>query len=56
MSDAAIRVRELRESYGEHEAVADIDFEVGSAMSSASRFTRLDPLRRVLSSRTSSQP
>jgi ABC-2 type transport system ATP-binding protein len=30
MSEAAISVRGLRKSYGEHEAVAGIDFEVGS--------------------------
>ncbi|HWI95745.1 MAG TPA: ABC transporter ATP-binding protein [Solirubrobacterales bacterium] len=30
MSDAAISVKGLRKSYGEHEAVSGIDFEVGS--------------------------
>jgi len=30
VSDAAIRVRGLRKSYGEHEAVTGIDFEVGA--------------------------
>jgi ABC-2 type transport system ATP-binding protein len=30
MSEAAISVRGLRKSYGEHEAVSGIDFEVGS--------------------------